>query len=369
MSRLSDALPPDQVFLEVMHDVFRLFLTEETGRSLLVSLGVHIASCVIDTNILVQEISKTVKSHEITALIRAVRIGTLRLYAATTVREEVPRKIYELVAEGKLKLDPEQGCQVWESIFVPLIHFLDPSGLLRPSKKIIDLTLRDPTDVPTAQLIELLRPSIVLSEDNDLKAFDPFPEPWTKITCAYRDQGERDVMLVSISLGGGIVVSLSFEFLQLVVMTIAKMDKRLLLVIGVALGAALGAAIAFPQGRRLLHNLAQSLASLAQNEHLLAITSTVIAVDNKAQEAKQFLLQHEREIAQPTRARDYILLVLSRSEGTLRVEEVTKRMIDFGYQPRGEHPERYVRRLLGTYPQLFERTETRQWRVTSTLAS
>lgn len=365
MSRLSDALPPDQVFLEVIH----LFFTEEAGYSLIASLGVHIASCVIDTNILVQEISKTVKSGEITALIRAVRIGTLRLYAATALLEEVPRKIYELVAEGKLKFDPERGCQIWESIFIPHIHFLDPFGLLQPSKRIIDLTLRDPTDVPTAQLIELLRPSIVLSEDNDLKAFDPFPEPWTKITCAYRDQGERDVLLVNISLGGRFVVSFNIELLQWVVATFAKMDKRLLLAIGVALGAAL----AFPQGRHLLRKLVQSLASLVQNElvrkYLLEIASTFVAVNGRAQEAKQFFLQHEREVTQLLRALDYILLVLSRAEGTLSVQEVTRRMIDFGYQPRGEHPERYVRRLLGTYPQLFERTTTKQWKITSTIAS
>lgn len=355
-------LPSDLVFMEVLHDLLRLFITEEEIQRFLKSLGVHFASCVVDTNIWLQDITRTLKKGAPSGLLQAARIGTLRLYASTVVRAEVPEKIDEHAKD--LKIDPGQAHHLWETSYLPLIHFLDPSHLSPPHVQVV---VNDPDDAPTGQLIELLRPSIVLSLDK--KHLEDFgivsdPKTWTMFPAAWRDHAERDALVVGLYLGGGMTVFLSWEVIRGIVAAIARLDKRLLL----ALAVVLGAAIIFPPTRRMLQRLLQFLATFAQSELVRDgfqyLATQIVTKTTQAAEAKQFLLEQERPILRPTRVLDYLVFVLSRAEGTLSVKELTRRIIDLGYEPRGEHPERYVRRLLGASPGWFEQDDAGCWRLT-----
>jgi len=227
--------------------------------------------------------------------------------------------------------------------------------------------VRDPDDVATGQLIELLRPSIVLSLDKKhLGDFAIVSDPvnWTMFAAAYRDHAERDALVVSLYLGGGMVVGLSFEAVRGIIAAVAQLDKRLLL----ALATVLGAAIVFPPTRRVLQGLVQSLSSFARSdlvrENLQTMVTQVATKYAQATEAKRFLLEQERSVSQPIRVLEFLLFIFSRAEGALSVMEVTRRMIDLGYEPRGEHPERHVRRLLRAHPEWFEREETGHWKIT-----
>ncbi len=163
------------------------------------------------------------------------------------------------------------------------------------------------------------------------------------------------------------VVYLSVEVIQRIIVAIARLDKRLLL----AMAAVVGAAIVFPPTRRLLQRLVQSLASFVRSdlvgEYLWAIADEIVERNTKTVEAKRFLLEQERAVSQPTRVLEYILLVLSRAGGSLSYREVTRQMIDHGYQPRGKHPERYVSQLLNRYPEWFEKDKTGRWRIVRNL--
>lgn len=366
----SEALPADLVFMEVVHDLFRSFFTEEWGKHLLDTLGVHFASCVVDTNIWLADITRTIKTNKPSGLLQAAHIGTLCLYASTVVRDEVPRKIHERAKS--LKIDPEQACHLWKTLYLPCIRFLDLTHLPLSSKLVLELQMRDSDDVAIGQLTEALRPSIVLSLDKKhLGGFAIVSDPvdWTMFAAAYRDSAKGDAMIVGLHLGGGMVVSLSFGVIRLIIAAIARMDKRLLL----AIMAGLGAAILFPPTRRLLLQFGQFLLSFAQSdlvrERLQAISSEIAMSTAQALEAKQFLLEKERSVSQPAKALEYMLFALSRAGGALSAAELTRRMIDLGYRPRGENPKRYVRRLLGIHPEWFERDENGQWRITTNIAS
>jgi len=124
---LSEALPADLVFMEVLHDLLRLFVTEEQIQQFLKNLGVHLASCIVDTNIWLADITRTLKKDKPSGLLQAARIGTLHLYASTVVQAEVPEKIDEKAKE--LKIDPEQAHRLWEASYLPSIRFLDPACL------------------------------------------------------------------------------------------------------------------------------------------------------------------------------------------------------------------------------------------------
>jgi hypothetical protein len=158
----------------VVHQAFHFLFTDELGQCLLDLLGIHYASCVVDTNVLLRDISWTLKKQRASSLILAARVGTLRLYASTQVRGEVPKKIR--ARASSFKMDPEAACQLWKTTYRPLIRFLDPGELCAQSKQLEELRHRDSDDLPTAQLIELLRPTIVFSEDQDLAAFGHHPD-------------------------------------------------------------------------------------------------------------------------------------------------------------------------------------------------
>ncbi len=191
---LSEALPAGVVFMEVLHDLLRLFVTEEQLQEFLRTLGVHLASCVVDTNVWLADITRTLKTSRPSGLLQAARIGTLRLYASTVVRAEVPEKIS---ARAKsLKIDPEQARRLWETNYLPRIHFLDPDRL--PPLPGGQVVVRDADDVATGQLIGLLQPSVVLSLDRKhLGEFAVVSDPvkWTMFAAAYRDQAEGDAFL------------------------------------------------------------------------------------------------------------------------------------------------------------------------------
>lgn len=216
---LSEALPADLVFMEVLHDLLRLFVTEEQIQQFLRTLGVHFASCVVDTNVWLADITRTLKTGKPSGLLQAARIGTLGLYASTVVFAEVPEKIS---ARAKsLKIDPEQARHLWETNYLPYILFLDPTYLPLSGTRVLVCA---PDDVATGQLIELLRPSIVLSLDKKhLGDFAIVSDPvnWTIFAAAYRDQAERDALVVSLYLGGGTIVSLSFEAVRGIIAAVA----------------------------------------------------------------------------------------------------------------------------------------------------
>ena len=158
-------------------------------------------------------------------------------------------------------------------------------------------------------------------------------------------------------------VSLSIDVVQGLFAVLARLDKRLLL----AFAAVVGAATLFPPTRRMLVRLIRGLAAFAQNEtarDLLAdFVTLIVTKTTQAAQAKQFLLEKERGLTQPTRVVEYMLLALSRAGSSLSVKELTRRIIELGYQPKGEHPERYVRRLLGSSPEWFEQDGRGYWRI------
>ncbi|HEU5374984.1 MAG TPA: hypothetical protein VFV38_06075 [Ktedonobacteraceae bacterium] len=361
---VTETLPIDLMFMEVLQDLLRLFVTEQQIQQFLQTLGVHFSSCVVDANIWLVDLMRTLKTGKPSGLLLAARIGTLQLYSSTVVRDEVPEKIQMKAKDLKIA-DPAQALLLWETNYLPLIHFLDPDRLALLHVQVV---IGDSDDAPTAQLITLLQPSVALSLDKKhLGEFQIVSDrkEWTKYAAAWRDQAQRDALVVSLYLGGGFAVSVSIDVVQRLFAVLARLDKRLLL----AFAAVVGAAVLFPPTRRMLVRLIGGLAAFAQNEAIrgLLADSVALIVTKTAQaaQAKQFLLEKERGISQPTKVVEYLLLALSRAGSSLSAKELTRRIIDLGYQSRGKHPERYVRRLLGSSPEWFEQDDDGYWRIAS----
>lgn len=145
-------------------DLLQKALGEEGTQGLLKALGVRPLVCVLDTNILLRDLVRAANMQERTGLIRAAQTGLVRLYASTTVRDEVLEKIP--LKHRKMHFDdPDVALATWDEMYAPLVTFLDPLELRTSSKATKALQLRDRDDVPTARIVELIHPDVIFSED------------------------------------------------------------------------------------------------------------------------------------------------------------------------------------------------------------
>ena len=142
---------------------------------------------VIDTMILIRDIRHSVqKARPLTILMEAVRFGGLKLFASTTVRDEVWEKLTIEEITTQMKINPDEAQQRWEQSYLPWITFLDPTDLPPLSTKVKELQKKDPDDVPTGQIIELIRPDVVFCDDKKhLGDFDIMANDWFAAAVAY----------------------------------------------------------------------------------------------------------------------------------------------------------------------------------------
>lgn len=97
----------------------RDFFGEEYDRVQAVRGSKSIVVGVVDTNILINDLKYSLQVKSLTSLMEAVRIGTLKLFASTTVRDEVWEKLGDETVTRKLKIDPVEARQRWEQVYLP----------------------------------------------------------------------------------------------------------------------------------------------------------------------------------------------------------------------------------------------------------
>ena len=157
MHYLLDGLKPGETLLEGAFQLLWLLLGDHQAvQDILDLLGIKVEACILDTNRLLNELKFLLKKEHQPSLLLAAKLGGVKIFAAVSVRDEMPRKIGELMA--RWHVDPAVARSTWETQFAPWIHFVDLSELPPLSEKVEILQSRDATDVQTGQLIELLHP-------------------------------------------------------------------------------------------------------------------------------------------------------------------------------------------------------------------
>ncbi len=357
-------LRPGTTIIGLIHELLSLFCDEESIAELFHALSVKRITVVLDTNVLLSDLKYCIQKKHHTGLMAAAKIGGVQLFASTTVRDEVPEKLD--IFMSKYGIDPQEAQQVWDTQYVHWISFLDPSDLPPLSSKVTALLARDPDDVPTGQIIELLGPHLVLSRDEDLVSFGIIGQDIPLITCAYRDKTKKEATTLGISLGGGLIIQVSLEAVKSLIALLSKLDKMLLFGLLLLAMASLGIAVFYPPSRYWLQERGRrTIQSLG--EELGPFIDVLLKLEAESAKATPIISQFRRSTTSPKTARNYAVKVLSEAFGSLSVREITRRMIMQGYKTSSEHPEYYVSRVLHKYPRLFEKTEERRWRLKSHL--
>jgi hypothetical protein len=369
-----EVFTPHRALLETTQRI----IGEEMSQLLLASIKGRVMICVLDTNFLLNDIQNLIRRGSNTWLMDAAQTGIVRLFASTTVCDEVREKLNNPKITGKkLKIDPVVALQHWVTYYIPRITFLDPTGLPHLSPRVKALYSVDPDDVPTGQIIELIQPDCVLSRDHHLASFELISENWGQVVRDYRDASKSDELMIIIVVGENTVFRFSAATFHLSFSLIRKIeiDKKIvlaLLFLLVGLAVAGGLALAHPVSRRWLQERSQSLVSSAKKgteivtDYLQGLAHDFAEVQQQGVKAKQNLTQHpQRAKEMPRNVRGYIAVALAGALGSLSATELVARMEKQGYQTSSTYPETYVRTVLHRHPLLFERDERKRWHLRS----
>ena len=368
MGPIVTALPPGRTVLGFAHK----FFGEEYDRFHALHGSISIVVCVVDTNILLNDLKHSLQGPPLTPLMESARIGSLKLFASTTVQDEVWEKLSIEKIMRKLKIDPVEGRQRWEKFYLPWITFLDPTGLPLLSARVKGLLKRDPDDVPTGQIIELLQPDVVFCYDKDLVAFDVLAEGWIRASYAYRDISRQTNVMVGVQMTGTVAIGgtvvgaqLSFVALEQIYSGLQRIDKKILLGMILLLVVALGLALACTPSRRWLFVQGKAVASAVKQsvsaieERVGEIAEDMATIEQARDEAKQSLAKlQQRTLTPPRGAREYATMALARASGPLSLLELMKRMKAIGYQTQAQQPGRYLSHVLHAHPRLFKIEDT-----------
>lgn len=134
----------------------------------------RIRPVLVDSSSLVPDVVWSSRNRRPSRFLASVEFGLLRPFAAHHVWAEVPRKLHE---ESVLRgVDHRLAIAVWLNEYVPRIRVVDVSDhLVAPDHALLG---RDASDTPTAALLDLIGPVVVLANDADLVELNLAARDW-----------------------------------------------------------------------------------------------------------------------------------------------------------------------------------------------
>jgi len=174
----------------------------------------HPTRCVavLDTDHLLNELQRNVKSRPASTIDQAAMFGSVRLFAAAHVFDEVyaadayghANKFEKLAKQDRQAggtASTEQFREAFEQDFLPRIRFVELPDNERGDPLVQAVAREHESDVPTAQLAMLLGPTVVLSLDKHLRRPGIAPADIGPVTKAAQDVAAADGALIGMSAG------------------------------------------------------------------------------------------------------------------------------------------------------------------------
>jgi predicted nucleic acid-binding protein len=236
---------------------------------------------VADANVLLRDVSKACRQRRRTILVTAANSGTVRLFCAQHVLDEVAEHAVEF-ATGR-GVDPAMFLRLWEAEYLPLLHLVDPAdGLLAPDEAeriaLLDHgppARYDPDDVPSATLALQLGAFFLTTDKKPLWAvYGPGVDlarhkEWLDILGAAGDSGELGELMNMVTGGSELAVRAGYAAVKWVWNNISPVA-----VVGLAAVATYSLWKASPATRRRLLNGARSVGEFVGELYLEHQTSS-----------------------------------------------------------------------------------------------
>jgi len=185
------------------------------------------------------------------------------------------------------------------------------------ASRLTALEQRDSTDLQTGQLIELVHPHAVISKD--LALFGTRSQCSAIVTCAYRDKGKREVLVLYLSATGILTLRVSAAVLSSLIAWLCRVDKRILLLLVVAGGAAwlYTPSRTWLQERFRVVKPRVQAASQRVRDGLQEVREDYERLKQQADKASAVIAESQRITGRPTTVRDHVSRILSNAAGPL----------------------------------------------------
>ncbi len=274
---------------------------------------------VLDTNLVLKDIWYSSGQNTKTALQDTLQKAEYWAFMAEPVFQEVEKKL-RILCRG----DVDKQVALWRTAYVPYIWTVRLKGSSYQDDPRIQ-AMRDPDDIPTAQLFLFLLPEFLFSEDRHLKAF-PKSRELGPVSAAYRDiiDIHRQIQAVGFLPLGGIAISSEIwkAFRQL--------PSSVQIVLG---GAAVGALLLF--GPSFIRNVSHFLKDPEAQRMLDTLSTNAQSKLSQLSQASKYI-QEQLPPAHPAMCvRDHLIEILSVIDETLSLEDIYLYLLARGYQPKG----------------------------------
>jgi hypothetical protein len=329
---------------------------------------------VLDADLAIRDLSRMVRYRELSGLARAARTGFLRVFATTAIRDTVLRKIDTLAPQ--FRWDPSDAHAVWADEYAPWVRFIDVSGLKATDRRVREVYSLDTEDGPTAQLVRLITPDVFLSCN-----YHHFPqygtvaefhgENWSIVTVAYRVKSTWDAVFTGTVYGGAVTYSVSASAIRDLASMVARMDRRILLAMGLGAGILAVVALLHPTSRRWLLARSEQMYGVA-NEMVQMFSPLVdqwVQLQVASAEATRVIAAAQCRLEKPRRLVDCVGTVLARADAPLSPAALGSAVAKWGYERSRAKADRYLLRVLRTNHQLFREDQRGRWTLSGSVGA
>ncbi len=288
---------------------------------------------VIDTNQLLKDLWYSSRNNTRTALQDLLQKDEYWVFMAEPVFQEVERKLRELC-----RGDVDKQVVLWRTAYAPNIWTVRlKENAYRDDPRI--QAMRDPTDVPTAQLFLFLHPEFFFSDDKKHLNDFPISKELGQVSAAYRDITDihHGMQAVGVLPVMGIAASSA----------IWKVFRRLPPLVQMILGgAAVGALLFF----RI--PLVQKISDTLKNPETQRIFEELSALAeskmSQLNQASKYIQERLPPAPLPMRVLDHIVEILTVIDEPLSLDDIFHYLLARGYQPKGttDSSKQYVLSLL-----------------------
>jgi predicted nucleic acid-binding protein len=351
---------PDEAQLRFI----QLLLGDQQAQEYLEALGIHRLVLAIDANIMIQDVARYCRTREPTGWLVALRSPL----AVITMSVEDTQEVYlhlERVSKGNHAHLAEMR-HLWRTEYLPFIKTIDVRSVPLDARG-KRLQQRDADDLALAQTSRVLGADHLLTLDPHLEEY-AVPEPqWTQLAAAVRmsvtQQGTLlriTTLHLTVTLTVSVAVQVAWELLRTALRFAQLIFRHVPPVVIVLVLIAVYVLLSQPRNRTKLERL-WVLTGPYISKALIEWVGGYFTQQSEAIRASRADLLPAQRFLEDKRARKLIdktargfaAFTLVRFSQPVPLEALVKAMKKNGYRSRSKHPERYVRRVLRKYAEVF----------------
>lgn len=277
---------------------------------------------VLDTNQVLQDIWYSSRKNTKTALQDALQKSEYWVFMAEPVFLEVETKL-RILCRG----DVDKQVALWRTAYAPNIWTVRLKENAYQDDPLIQ-AMRDPDDVPTAQLFLFLLPEFLFSDDKRHLSDFPISQEVGQVSAAYRDIIDIHHEMQAVGSLPIIGIAATSE--------LWKAFRRLPLLVQVILGGvAVGALLFFRTS--LIQKVSDTLKNPETQRMFETISTHIESKMSQLNRASEYLQERLPSGPLPMRVLDldHLIEILTVIDEPLSLNDIFHYMIARGYQPKG----------------------------------